>query len=226
METQTPDVHTILVRLEKLERQNRRLKRGAVAVLIAISALLLMGQGRLSRTIEANKFVLKDADGRARAEMDLQSGGNPTLCFRDANGYPTILMGGGDEPSLDLSLPNFKERVELFAAKKSYGLGLYDSVNRSQTGGGIRAGLSVLFQDAPEVGGSPSLDLYDNAGNDRASLTFVAGEPILALSDPNGFATHIGGTYLVIPATGEKRTTSAASIVMFDKENNAIWRAP
>jgi hypothetical protein len=54
----------IALRLEKLERDNRRLKAIALAALLLPGALLLMGEARASHTFTANKFVLRDAQGR------------------------------------------------------------------------------------------------------------------------------------------------------------------
>ena len=44
MTSQTPDMQNVLERLEKLGKQNRRLKRAGLLALTAVGALLLMGQ--------------------------------------------------------------------------------------------------------------------------------------------------------------------------------------
>jgi hypothetical protein len=61
----------ILVRLAKLERENRNLKRTGFAVLALVLATVLMGQATPpSKTVEAQRFTLKDATGRIRASLD------------------------------------------------------------------------------------------------------------------------------------------------------------
>ena len=57
-------------RIERLERENRRFKRKGAAIVVGIVAVLLMGQTvPKSRTIEAEKFVLKDKRGKVRAVL-------------------------------------------------------------------------------------------------------------------------------------------------------------
>lgn len=56
-------------RLERLERDNRRLKRLGTAILLLASTLLLMGQGRPNRTVEAERFIVRDRQGRVRVEI-------------------------------------------------------------------------------------------------------------------------------------------------------------
>ena len=41
-----------------------------------------------------------------------------------------------------------------------------------------------------------------------------------------GFETTLGRTALITPRTGESQMTSAASLVMFNKGKNVIWKAP
>jgi hypothetical protein len=98
----------------------------------------------------------------------------------------------------------------------------------------------------------PMLSLYDEKGQatgmlDDDSITFVKSHVLLGngvllmgdqtaavvvspynvgLSDEQGFQATLGRTSLVTPRTGEKQMTSAASLVMFDKNKNVIWKAP
>jgi hypothetical protein len=48
----------------------------------------------------------------------------------------------------------------------------------------------------------------------------------MQVDDAEGFAATLGATDLVTPRTGEKHKTSAASLVLFDKDKNVIWKAP
>jgi len=48
----------------------------------------------------------------------------------------------------------------------------------------------------------------------------------VGLFDEQGFEATLGRRALVTPRTGETQTRSAASLVMFDKNKNVIWKAP
>ena len=192
MADQTPDVSEILTRLGRVERENRRLRQIGLGVLVLAGAMLLMALTRPNRTIEAEKFVLKDAKGRIRATLEMELGDRPTLSLRDAKGLPLVSLGGGDNPSLALT-GTTGEQVELGASNNFYGLMLYGA-DRSGPSRGARAGLAV----SKEMG--PALALYDEKGNERVALEVLPfgamegkvvkgaefGESKLVLRDSNG----------------------------------------
>jgi len=89
MTTQMPHLQEVIQRLERLERQNRRMKRVGVVSLLLASCLLLMGQAPRRptgiRTVEAERFVLKDHMGRERATLE-QTNGAAWLTLADPSG--------------------------------------------------------------------------------------------------------------------------------------------
>lgn len=101
------NVQTLAVRIEKLESANRRWRSaGAIALLFVISLLLLSAR-RAERvaaaakpdrvepdvlrvqSVEAQDFVLKDADGHVYARFGL----NPSLMPTDQNGRLFLAPG-------------------------------------------------------------------------------------------------------------------------------------
>ena len=67
-----PTMETLARRLYKVEWENRRLKLAGVVALAVIAAVVLMGQAtesKVVKVIEAEKFVLRDGQGRQRAEL-------------------------------------------------------------------------------------------------------------------------------------------------------------
>jgi hypothetical protein len=50
--------------------------------------------------------------------------------------------------------------------------------------------------------------------------------PGLEILDQQGFETQLGVAKLKTIRTGESRTTSAASLVMYGSDQNVIWSAP
>ena len=83
-------------RVERLEVQNRRIKRAA-GVSFALAAILILGaqatpQGRI---VEAQAFELVNDDGDVRATFELSDEGAPQLVFYRADGQPEAGMNGG-----------------------------------------------------------------------------------------------------------------------------------
>jgi len=60
--------------------------------------------------------------------------------------------------------------------------------------------------------------------NNKTGTTMA--EDGLIVSDSRGFEAAIGAVSLVTPSTGETHKTSVASLVLFDKDKNVIWKAP
>lgn len=99
----------ILARIARLERQNRNLKRGALAVLVSLATLFVVSLGLMGQTtqkkapapktakpaaaapapapfvmpanIEAQSFILKDANGHVRAELYMDGEGPTSSCW-------------------------------------------------------------------------------------------------------------------------------------------------
>lgn len=233
--TQNAELSNILARLGKVEKENRRLKRIAVGVLVVAGAFLLMGQARSSRTIEAEKFILRDGSGTVRARLEMEPMDRPTLVLLDTKGFPLLTLAAGETPFLNLCKGHCEDQQVWLGTYPNglFGVALYGK----DTGAplhGLQAGLGV-------VKGVPGLNLYGKDATEGASLDLEAG-PRLFLSDSNGqvdlekasvdvsdfhgFRAVIGHTDLETPRTGESHKTSAASIVLFGKDGKALWTAP
>lgn len=113
-------------RLDRLERDNRRLKRVGVVIGVLLMAALGMGQTPGKRVITANEFVLidgkgehrmvlavkeeqpafalYDGHGQRRALLTLDKDGRPAFALADANGEARLSLGlrHGGEPRLSL----------------------------------------------------------------------------------------------------------------------------
>jgi len=187
----SPEVQTLIKRLEKLERQNQRLRRAACAALAVVTAFVMIGQAPASRTVSGNRFVLLDAQGRTRAELGLKDG-SPGLVLLDANE---------------------KVQAALVVSPSGPGLGLFDASGHG------RAALTLTAE-------GPILSLRDANDKPQVSLAVTADGPGLDLQDAEGFSTSVGVAETLSPTTGEKRKTSAASVVLFDSKGTVVWRAP
>ncbi len=82
----TLTLSAVTERLERLEKQNRRLKYVGAAALVLVSAAIHMGQAApVPETIEARRFLVIDTKGEPRAALGVTEGG-PTLALNDADG--------------------------------------------------------------------------------------------------------------------------------------------
>ena len=82
-------------RLERLERQNRRLRLGALGVLLAVGALVLMGASASPKVIEAERFVLVDEEGRQRAVLETSAWASALSLYDGAGNRGVTLRLGG-----------------------------------------------------------------------------------------------------------------------------------
>jgi hypothetical protein len=190
-------------RLEKLERENRRVKRiGALAALIG-GSLLLMGQAKTSRTVEAESFVLKDPQGGLRATLDMWHG-SPMFRLYDTSGVARawLWLAGNGEPGLTFYDAAGNPMVTLAATKDGASLWLNQGAPKTLT----------MMDSIKQKGG--------------IGLSAMKGGATLDAEDSQGFSVVLGNTELVTPKTGGTHQTSAASIVTFDKDGNVLWSTP
>ena len=122
------------IRIERLETQNRRFKMGALTLLIAFVSVSLLGQTTQTKKkpvksaaaapaapvtpdqIEAHSFVLKDSNGKVRAELSM-SGTGPGIKLRDEAGTALVTLSLNDDapqgPLLLMSDPQHKAGVSI-----------------------------------------------------------------------------------------------------------------
>jgi hypothetical protein len=193
------ELGALLSRVERLEKENRRFKRGALMFVVAIVSVGLMAQTKQTApsstqkrrppapapapagptAIEAQGFILKDLNGHVRAELGL-TGSTPSLKFKDENGSALVL----------LSDPQHHASVAL----------------------------SVLEHAGPQfslTGERADIQLHMGVAPDGTTLE---------LSDKDGFTTSIGNG--VVAKNGQAKNTSAASIVLYGKQRKVLWSVP
>jgi len=198
---------SISSRMERLEEQNRRFKRGATACLLLFAGIGLMAQTKQRtpapparpaaprvRTVEAESFVLKDASGRVRAELSM-SGTGPSLKLRDEAGAALVTLALNDgTPKGPMLLLSGAQRQASFA-------------------------LSVL------EGGGSQLSLTGDRPDIQIRLGVTPEGTAIELLDKNGFATTIGNG-VQVTRSGQVKNTSAAAIALYGKERKMLWSAP
>ena len=86
------DFSAITARLDKVERENRRLKRAGTAGLVIAACIVVMGQAKpLPDVIEARSFVVKDSDGRPRIELGFRDNSSGIM-LKDSAGTTIVEM--------------------------------------------------------------------------------------------------------------------------------------
>ena len=127
--TDHPDKHPLEIRIERLERQNRLFRRGILTCLITLVSIVLMAQTKHPRKatssatatvpavpekIEAGSFILKDSNGKVRAELSM-AGTGPAFKLRDENGTPrvTISLIDGAPPGPVILLSDSQQQASV-----------------------------------------------------------------------------------------------------------------
>jgi hypothetical protein len=184
--------HVLLQRMDRLERENRRLKRYsgmmvvACAVLLGLSAAMVFFSGRFSglpgagQVVAARQFVLRDGGKEARGAWGLADDGSVRLTLNDQQG---------------------RERVRVSVLQDgSAGISLSDSANRKL----------AVFGVLPDQ--NTTLALTDRAGTPRAVLGVSSdGSSNLVFADRTG-STRAGigvdtrgvGTFSLIDRAGRE----------------------
>jgi hypothetical protein len=219
------DSSAIMQRLERLEKENRRLKRLGLAALAILGAALVMGQSPTKRTLEANEFILRDASGSVRATLKMDKG-EPLLSLLGSNGKAEAAP-----EQIDFADSNGTRRVMLGSHSAIYhqlaegktvftdeGPGLLLSGPDGETRADFRGmadGAELLLYGQNSA--DSTKQVYLSSGGDGPSLT---------VADEKGFKAVIGSVSLSIPSTGGSSRTSAASFVLFDNDGKVIWNIP
>jgi len=122
----------IEARLERLERQQRRWRGVAGVACLGLVAVALMGQKPAGRTVEAERFILRDAAGRTRAELMVEGEQSVALRFRDADSMPRLTVGTENGAAVVVvNEQSGKLRAGLVALPHGApGLSLYDSTGK------------------------------------------------------------------------------------------------
>jgi hypothetical protein len=145
---------TLAHRVAQLERAQRRWRRLAMGAVVGLMGVVLMGQKPAPRIVEAERFILRDAAGRIRAELGVDAEQSVALRFRDADSMPRLSVGTENGASV-LVLNEQGGKVRAGLVTLSHGapaLTLYDPSGKN------RAELSLTRE------GAPALTILDRDG--------------------------------------------------------------
>jgi len=135
----------LAARVEKLERENRRLKRLAGCGAAVACAVLAMGQAAPEpKTIEAARFVVVDDAGRERMVLGMDESG-PALVIHSSQGREAVRL---DVPSVTDKPALYLDDVPA-AARLEMGLTMNGPVIHLTDSTGVRARLATNELNAP-----------------------------------------------------------------------------
>jgi hypothetical protein len=133
-----PSLDAVIERLELLEREKRQVLWVGAALFAAAVVAVASGTDwvRRPKQIEAERFVLKDKDGKVRARLSTAPDGSPMLALLDAQGRDHLMLHGSIDDTATLSFYDHGQpRVTLSSTNTgAAGLNFYDKHDRSATG--------------------------------------------------------------------------------------------
>jgi len=88
------EVKNLMRRMEAVERENRRWQWMVTGTLAVVAAMVVLAQAtptKFGKVLEAERFVLRDTNGRSRAELGLVDGAS-VLLLNDEDGKPGVAL--------------------------------------------------------------------------------------------------------------------------------------
>jgi hypothetical protein len=230
-------------RLEKLERDNRRLKGFGVGVLLLAAGLsAIYATQPVPDLIRTHQLVVVDARGKPReilsgTEAPVSYKGEnyrvgPDLELLDPNGNPGISLGylvrkTVSTPALMLEGPT-KARITILAQPSGYEIELSDAQGQRTD----LTSTSVAFKDSQgnaraivgaeaDIGGN--IELRDAAGETRARMVVnPSGVPVIKLDNAEGYSMALG----ILGHAVAPYPPASIDIYSNDKQNTVVWHAP
>jgi hypothetical protein len=240
----------ILLRLEKLERQNRAMKRIGLAALLCVGAFFWMGQARvtISKTVESRSFSLRDPKGKKKAELSLTLGRPALQFFDDAeqvvvsvgvdeDGRGMVVYGqnerrqaafvlGDTGPVLSMFGPDGGKRMNLSVTPQGPAIGLLGAKGEAKGALGVTASDEAFLQlfGRNERGG---VQLF--AAPDRAVLRFfdLTERPraVLGMLENEGAGLTLNDSNGVARAI-LMQTAKGWGLDFLDEKKGVLWHAP
>ena len=236
-----PILDILTRRLDRLERENRRLRRAATAIALGVAAVFLMGQTvPKSPAVETQKLVLKDRGGKIRAilgefsedepfgllvfdakqrirtKLGLQEDGSPVLALTDDRGVDRVML----HPALGLRVLGDGPSVTL-----GVNYGNEPALHLNDKDGWTRAALVLTSTNT-----APILKFLDARGNARAWIGAMSDgkAQLLLMNRPEpaqpGRAVDLSRPSIAASATLEVDADGTMGLRFF--RGGTIWKAP
>jgi hypothetical protein len=207
----------MLSRLDNLERENRRLKRGGAVALVLLGSFILMGQSQTRKIVTAQKFELKDDQGKTAAVLAIV-GGAPVLSLL-CDDLPVTVLSGGDSP-----------RIIVRSQSRGFNNQLTPMGLSISTPGGGSAALDIVDLVPSLTLRGTRIDEKGNVIGTKNTLTMrvSSSSSFLKVEDEDNFHIIVGSAGILGSTglnKGMKHKTNAL-ITLLNAENNVMWSAP
>ncbi|MEX1229442.1 MAG: hypothetical protein WEB58_04325 [Planctomycetaceae bacterium] len=206
----------IVKRLDRLERQNRRL-RWLLLLLPAVALAIGAGANTdplKAKSVVAEQFILNDADGKHRGSL-MMVDGSAVLTLRDAEGNNRVTLQAGDD-----GIDSKKKGPGLFLVS-----GKGKAVATLYHYNGLSSSLSLASADGT---GHTSLQSGSDSNGPGLFMATTKGQNVVTLHHVNGEASLLTlssseGKQLV--SAGLNKQTGGGSVSLMDRDgkfSNAI----
>jgi hypothetical protein len=195
---ESPD-RVILLRLAEVERDNRRLRRMGLYILVGVGALLGLAAafvvvaarhgmpGFVPQLAEAHRFVVRDDEGRVRAALGMSKEGSSQLVLQDEGGRDRLRMSVLPDGGAGVALVDSAGRSRMVLGllpDQSASVVLADGGGKTRTVLGLspNGASTILFADkggtaraglGVDARGAGTFTVVDRSG---ADLTGAAGD--------------------------------------------------
>ena len=158
-------------RLDRVERENRRMKVAIGVLLAMVAAVLLMGQARPPTIVEAQEFIVRNAEGKRVVRLAAGPDGQPSLAFFDQQEDARILLYLYDRGTPGISLlagPPSKGTLHLAVYPDSA-----PSIAWTDGNGSVRAKMALDSRGSTVSDQAPYIYFLDRNG-EAGNLTWAA----------------------------------------------------
>jgi len=118
MQADSVTEQSLALRIERLERQNRRYQVGGAITILAAAAALCIGMSAPRKTVETDLLLIKDANGTTRMILGMADDG-PAITMLDEKGKLRANIGVSDKgPEFDFLDASETPRLQMFIDEK------------------------------------------------------------------------------------------------------------
>ncbi len=134
-------VHDLFVRLDRLERENRNLKRWGLAALAFVGVGVLGAAATVCDSVFAERFIVRDTRGNERVRLTAyETGGTPKLTFLNEKGQAVFSLGVSDKNTGYIEVSGTNGPVRSALAVQD-GRAVLEPVAKAEPSGESKAGM-------------------------------------------------------------------------------------